>query len=178
MRHSLISGVAALGALGGFAGPVSGQAAIERECTPQDIRQALAGDYAGPPCRFTEMPDGVDAAPRRVAPQLAGAPPAARQVAAPAIQAAPPRIRPRLAAPSAPRAPAANQESVRLDDSFFSGGLVGGVGQAPTINYVYRGVIVIDESGRVSTLMPGQATSAPAVRMDRRAALRTYPLGQ
>ncbi|WP_417487121.1 hypothetical protein [Maricaulis sp.] len=190
MRHSLISCLAALGALSGITGTASGQAVIERECSPQDIREALAGEYSGPPCRFTEMPEGVDAAPRRVAPQLAGAPPLARPASAPTVQASRPRIRTRAAeAPASreqvvpraqvtPRAQIAPRETVRLDDSFFSGGLVGGVGRAPTVSYVYRGVIVIDGSGRVSTLAPAQITSAPVLRMDRRATLRTYPLGQ
>jgi len=170
--------LATLGALSGVIGTASGQSVIERECTPQDIREALAGDYSGPPCRFAEMPDGVDTEPRRVAPQLAGAPLVARQAAAPTVQAHPSRLRTSPAKPPAPRAPVATRETVRLDDSFFTGSLVGGVGQAPTVSYVYRGVIVIDGSGRVSTLAPGQITSAPVLRMDRRAALRTYPLGQ
>lgn len=32
----------------------------ERICTDDEIRQALEGSYAGPPCRFTEMPTGRD----------------------------------------------------------------------------------------------------------------------
>lgn len=38
----------------------------ERVCTEAEIRQALDGSYAGPPCRFTEMPtrpQAVSAAP-------------------------------------------------------------------------------------------------------------------
>ncbi|MFT6462818.1 MAG: hypothetical protein ACJA0Y_002327, partial [Maricaulis maris] len=61
MRHVVLSCLAALGGLACTAGSASSQTAIERECSPQDIRQALAGDYAGPPCRFTEMPDDMDA---------------------------------------------------------------------------------------------------------------------
>lgn len=33
----------------------------ERICTDDEIRQALDGSYAGSPCRFTEMPAGLDA---------------------------------------------------------------------------------------------------------------------
>lgn len=177
MRHVVLSCLAALGGLACTAGSASSQTAIERECSPQDIRQALAGDYAGPPCRFTEMPDDMDAAPRSPSPQLAGAPPVARQAPLPAVRAPSRRHIPAAVAPPPPRAQETAHEVVRLDDSFFSGGLVGGVGRAPTISYVYRGVIVIDGTGRVSTLAPGQVTSAPVLRMDRRAALRTYPVG-
>jgi hypothetical protein len=38
---------------------VSAQTVPERECSPADIELALAGDYAGPPCRFTQMPEGA-----------------------------------------------------------------------------------------------------------------------
>ena len=43
--------------------------APERICSEEEIRQALEGSYAGPPCRFTEMPAGLDAAPQRPVPQ-------------------------------------------------------------------------------------------------------------
>ncbi|WP_323760833.1 hypothetical protein [Maricaulis sp.] len=191
--------MAALCALGGLTAAASGQATVTRECSPDDIRQALAGDYAGPPCRFTDMPDGADAAPRRPSPQLAGAPPARRPAAPPVVPesrvvsesrvASTPRVRPapravvpqvrpiRTRAVETSRSQDPSRETVRLDDSFFTGGLTGGVGRAPTIRYVYRGVIVIDGSGRTSILTPGQVTTAPVLRMDRRAALRTYPVG-
>jgi hypothetical protein len=48
----------------------------ERICSADEIRQALAGSYTGSPCRFTEMPAGLDAAPRRPVPQQAAAGPA------------------------------------------------------------------------------------------------------
>lgn len=56
----------------------------ERICTEAEIRQALAGSYTGPPCRFTEMPAGLDAAPRRpVAQQAATQPPIVQPVHTP-----------------------------------------------------------------------------------------------
>tara|TARA_R110002096_G_scaffold131906_8_gene281999 strand:- start:2061 stop:2750 length:690 start_codon:yes stop_codon:yes gene_type:complete len=41
----------------------------ERICTDDEIRQALEGSYAGPPCSFTEMPAGRDALAQNPAPQ-------------------------------------------------------------------------------------------------------------
>ncbi|SDM16964.1 hypothetical protein [Maricaulis salignorans] len=35
----------------------------ERICSAAEIRQALDGSYTGSPCRFTEMPDGLEAVP-------------------------------------------------------------------------------------------------------------------
>ncbi|WP_291843678.1 hypothetical protein [Maricaulis sp.] len=164
-------------------GPASAQARLERECSADDIRQALAGDYAGPPCRFTQMPDTVDAASVRApSPQLAGAAPVMQRpdvVSAPAPlarrqgpQAA--RGRPLPAAATAPT----SGGTVQLDDSFFSGGLVGGVGQVPTIQYGYRGIIVIDGAGRASLLPPGQVSNVPVLRMQARGTLRTQLVGQ
>lgn len=48
----------------------------ERICSGDEIRQALDGSYAGPPCRFTEMPAGLDAVPQRPVPQHAAVQPA------------------------------------------------------------------------------------------------------
>ncbi|WP_121211247.1 hypothetical protein [Maricaulis maris] len=171
------------------AAPASAQGAPTRECSAEDIRQALAGDYAGPPCRFTQMPDDVaPAVESRPAPQLAGASPRPAQ-RAPATALTPSRA-PRSGR-SAPMVPAAQSarpagparsapagEPVRLDDTFFQGGLVGGVGRAPAIQYGYRGIIVIDAAGRAGVLSVGQVTSAPVMRMQARGAMRRQLVGQ
>ena len=169
--------------------PVAAQARTDRACSADDVRQALAGDYAGPPCRFTEMPGDVDAGTwRATAPQLAGAPPEFQ------LQDGESRLDPMqvrmpvsgrdfpLAAQRPPQpshvASSAADGTVRLGPDFFSGGLVGGVGQVPTIQYGYRGLIVIDGAGRTSLLPPGQLTGAPVMRMQARSALRTQLVGQ
>ncbi|WP_421924591.1 hypothetical protein [Maricaulis maris] len=149
------------------------QSAPVRDCSPEDIRQALAGDYAGPPCRFTEMP--ADASP-----QLAGARPTVRDertVAQPEPRRMAVREMPRTPFPAAMPVARAEAATVRLSDDFFQGGLVGGVGRAPTIQYGYRGMIVIDASGRVALLTPGQRASGPVVSMEARAGLRTRLVG-
>ncbi len=169
MKHWICLPVAALIALS--PGPVAAaaQSAPVRDCSPEDIRQALAGDYAGPPCRFTEMPD-------EALPQLAGARPAER-ARQPRVQPEPRRMSYRPAPPAARLAARPAVETIRLSDDFFQGGLVGGVGRAPVIQYGYRGMIVIDGSGRTGVLLPGQLSPGPVVSMDARARLRTRLVG-
>ena len=67
---------------------------------------------------------------------------------------------------------------VSLGPDFFQGGLVGGVGRTPQTGYLYRGMIVIDGSGHVTLMTPGQAVGVPVRRMQARAALRTQLLAQ
>jgi hypothetical protein len=177
MEHRILSLMIALTGLTLGSTAATAQSVPVRECSPEDIRQALAGDYAGPPCRFTDMP--ADASP-----QLAGARPAVRDERAytrPEPRRMAVRETPRTSIPATMPAtmPAgrAEADTVRLSDDFFQGGLVGGVGRAPAIQYGYRGMIVIDGSGRVGLLTPGQRSSAPVVSMEARAALRTRLVG-
>jgi len=166
----------------------SAQSAALPDCSPEAIRQALAGDYAGPPCRFTEMPTGQDRVPaRQGSPQLAGPPPVDRPAAARTSAVSLPRMRPHrpridetrqpVRRPRAGTARSAG-EVVRLGDGFFNGELVGGVGQVPAVQYGYRGLLVIDASGRTSLLPPGRLSATPILRMEARGALRTQWVGQ
>lgn len=146
-------------------------------CSDAAIRQALAGNYAGPPCRFTEMPADLDAAPRRPLPQQTAVQPQIRPVAASArhqgntftasqqsssfrTQTAgrqwPPQPAARLAATpvhqTQSRGPEQSAgEPIRLSDDFFSGGLVGGVERPFAPLYSYRGLILISADGQVRT---------------------------
>jgi hypothetical protein len=200
----------------------------ERVCSEDDIRRALAGSYTGPPCRFTDMPDGMDAA----APQPDQRP----QEMSTDIRPVPPRTIPSVALPSQPelarpvsyagpvaqprpvhrstviatqqsgnaflesqqsaswraqttvrqwppqssapvsgvpprQPPAGPGETVRLDDSFFSGALVGGVERPFTPLYGYRGLILIAADGEVRSGNAGLQHRVLRVRaMDHRTA--------
>jgi hypothetical protein len=177
----------------------------ERICSESEIRQALAGSYAGPPCRFTEMPSGLDMALQSAAPQpSAYAQPARYEAAVPPGRPAEPEIRSStvsrghevrsLAAseqhadwwsePQAgpvPSHPAASPggETVRLGDDFFNGGLVGGVERPVVPLYSYRGMILIAADGQVRTASSGLDHRILQVRaLDNRqlAAPNTAPL--
>lgn len=187
MRHSSLIRLAALAACALWASPAEAQGGPERTCTADDIRQALAGDYAGPPCRFTEMPAGLDAPAPTTSLALAGAQPnrphaagtaplqpQVRQPAPAPTRQSPRSVRPVTTAPL----PVSGGEPVRLSDDFFAGNLVGGVGREPAIQYGYRGIIAIDAAGRASVLAPGQVPVSPILRMQARGALRTQLVGQ
>lgn len=187
MRHSSLIRLAALAVCALWASPAEAQVGSERTCSADDIRQALAGDYAGPPCRFSEMPAGLDAPAPTTRLELAGAPPnrplvvgtvplqpQVRQPAPVPARQSPRSVRPVTTAPL----PVSGGEPVRLSNDFFAGNLVGGVGREPAIQYGYRGIIVIDAAGRASVLAPGQVPTSPVLRMQARAALRTQLVGQ
>ncbi|WP_300542598.1 hypothetical protein [Maricaulis sp.] len=160
-------------ALAGLTGAVlSGSAATaqlarpDRECTPEEIELALAGDYSGPPCRFTQMPPGARPAPTEA--RLAGAPPRNER---PVPQARPVAERIHSGPAEAAVAPA----RVVLDDNFFASSLAGGVERPYRPLYSYRGIILIAADGEVRTGFAGlghrirtvRAIDAPAVRPPR-----------
>lgn len=120
-----------------------GQAVPDRVCSAEDIAAARAGTYTGPACRFS-----ADSAPQPE-PRLAGAPPRQPQPVAPA----PVRM-------AAPGPVTGTPERVVLADDFFTGSLTGGVEQ-PVFRpvYAYRGLILIDASGRVQTGFAGANTT-------------------
>ena len=166
----------------------------ERICTDDEIRQALDGSYAGPPCRFTEMPVGLGVSPRPSAAQQPARVLPARHTASiaerrPIGQAQPVSRQSVVSArsegrsyaasstqwsarqsasvirPAPPRpAPAIAGETVRLSDGFFSGGLVGGVERPFVPLYSYRGVILIAADGQVRTGHDGLAHRVLQVR--------------
>ena len=126
--------------------PVSAQAQA-RTCTADEIEAALAGHYAGPPCRFSEMPD------RPIAPR-----------AGPVRRSPPPAIH------HPPREPIAAPRGtvVTLPDSFFAAASAGGVERPLAPLYSYRGIIVIDAAGQSSVRMAGLEHRRRVVRaMDR-----------
>lgn len=120
-----------------------GQAVPDRVCSAEDIAAARAGTYTGPACRFS-----ADSAPQPE-PRLAGAPPRHPQPVAPA----PVRM-------AAPGPVTGTPERVVLADDFFTGSLTGGVEQ-PVFRpvYAFRGLILIDASGRVQTGFAGANTT-------------------
>ncbi len=166
----------------------------QRDCTDDEIRQALDGSYAGPPCRFTEMPTGLGASPQHSAPQhpdqvrparASAAAVQPRSVAQPQPVIRQPAVSTRSEArsytaslqqsstwqaapairPAPPhRVPAIVAETVRLSDGFFSGGLVGGVERPFVPLYSYRGVILIAADGQVRTGHAGLAHRVGQVR--------------
>ena len=170
--------LAALGGLALLAFPVlaQGPAVPQRDCSPEDIRQALAGAYTGPPCRFTEMPAGAQPAPRADfqadVRRLAGA----RQTRGEALHNDGEVVT--YAGDSMSRSahhdagvrevrnfeptrrhreprPAPQPEPVRLSDSFFTGPLAGGVERPFTPIYSYRGIVLISASGETRTGFSG-----------------------
>lgn len=170
-RHPHIPAV--LTGLALLASPAFAQdpAVPQRACSPEDIRLALAGEYTGPPCRFTEMPAGAEAGTQVAArtdfeadvARLDGAPHTRR---AERVQASRPagvdvsRVsRPRVAMSRNVTVPAgpgpapgpARRETVTLDDSFFTGPLTGGVERPFTPLYSYRGIVLISASGETRT---------------------------
>ena len=168
--------------------------AAEQTCSDDAIRQALAGSYTGPPCRFTDMPAGLEAAPQRPQPQ-----PAARQAVTSVhhegnsfaatqqstsfrtqtagrqwpSQASDPTTSP-AAYPPRDRDTHAG-EPIRLSDDFFRGGLVGGVERPFVPLYSYRGVILIGADGQVRT---GHAGLEHRVLQVRALDYRTAPVQQ
>lgn len=163
-----------------------------RECSPEDIRQALAGDYTGPACRFTQMPDEAQRPqPSRFSAdvtRLEGAPRQTRHVEAQQVHhsydiAATYQTRSRdtvrhMVTQTADFAPPA-RETVTLDDSFFTGPLAGGVERPFTPLYSYRGIVLISASGEVRTRFAGLTHTTRQVRaLDTRRAhvpARAYP---
>ncbi len=202
----------------------------ERICTEDEIRQAMDGSYAGPPCRFTEIPAGMTAPRSDVARPAVEAAAEAQPVSPPILRARPQAAQPELArpvshggraisprpahrpvvmvsgssgsshvssqqgtswqaetsvrqwppapsgpvasAPPRPIAPASN-ETVRLSDDFFRGGLVGGVERPFTPVYSYRGLILIAADGQVRTGHAGLEHRVLQTRaLDQRAAPR------
>lgn len=151
----------------------------ERECSAADIERALAGDYAGPPCRFTQMPENASApVPARQTGsrpvELLGAPvsssvePGFRH--APAVSAPP--------AVSVRHVERQDEHTVVLDEAFFASGLTGGVERPYRPVYVYRGLILIAADGEVRTGFAGWDRRVGTTRvMDRLPARppRAYP---
>lgn len=139
--------------------------APSRDCSPEDIRQALAGTYTGPECRFTDMPDGaqrpLETGFSADVTRLEGAPRPARRPGV--VQAYRPAGTGGAAvtrqgdtmlhnAPPRPADPGpARRETVTLDDSFFTGSLAGGVERPFTPIYSYRGIVLISASGETRT---------------------------
>ncbi|GLK52828.1 hypothetical protein [Maricaulis virginensis] len=163
-----------------------------RECSPEDIRQALAGAYTGPACRFTQMPDeaqrpqpsGFSADVTR----LEGAPRQTRRTDVAQLHhsydivttyetRSSDTVRHRVTQ-TADYAPA-SRETLTLDPSFFTGALAGGVERPFTPLYSYRGIVLISASGEVRTRFAGLSHTARQVRaMDTRRAhapARAYP---
>ncbi|MHA6287949.1 hypothetical protein [Maricaulis sp. CAU 1757] len=160
-----------------------GQApAPARECSAADIEAALAGSYAGPPCRFTEMPDRSEAA-RQVSPRTTAlaAPPPVRearqystfQPAALPAQSAWPVSEERREVAFERRSD--HRESrhyeahsgtgpVTLRDGFFRDGLAGGVERYGPPLYSYRGLILIDAGGGSWVSPEAYYRSGPVVR--------------
>lgn len=145
------------------------QPAPERECSPADIRLALAGEYDGPPCRFTRMPDGAP-------PPWQAAPDRSRQVellGAPVSSSVMP-VSGRQAAFSGPlpapvrHVEAQGERTVVLDEAFFASGLTGGVERPYRPVYIYRGMILIAADGEARTGYPGWDRRVGTARvMDR-----------
>jgi len=163
-----------------------------RNCSPEDIRQALAGEYTGPACRFTQMPDeaqrpqpsGFSADVTR----LEGAPRQTRRtdvaqlhhsydMAATYETRYSDTVR-HTVTQTADFAPPA-RETVTLDPGFFTGPLAGGVERPFTPLYSYRGIVLISASGEVRTRFAGLTHTTRQVRaMDTRRAhapARAYP---
>jgi|GEM_PF-2572045 len=152
---------AALTGLALLASPVLAQdpAVPQRDCSPEDIRLALAGAYTGPPCRFTEMPARAQPAPRADfqadAARLEGAPQMSRPAGAGVAVVTHPRhaMSPNAVSMAGPGP--ARRETVTLDDSFFTGPLAGGVERPFTPLYSYRGIVLISASGETRTGFSG-----------------------
>ncbi len=196
--------MATAGLLAGSASAFAQSSGVpSRECSAEDIRQAMAGEYSGPPCRFTNLPDGMDASSVPVAePRLAGGPPPRTRAQAAvrseaeyrssssfrtstqhtslsgSVPSQPaPQVRPAMApAPLTPARPSG--ERVVLDEAFFASGLAGGVERPQVPLYSYRGIILIGADGRVQTAHAGLAHRTRIVRaMDAAQAgpRRAYP---
>lgn len=185
--------LAALSGLALLASPVLAQdlAMPQRDCSPEDIRQALAGAYTGPPCRFTEMPAGADAAsrtdfeadvarldggprPTRRAGRLQAPRPAGAGVA---VVTHPRPTMWRNEMSTADPGPA-RRETVTLSDSFFTGPLAGGVERPFTPLYSYRGIVLISASGETRTGFSGVrhlTRRTRALDAHRGAPPRAYP---
>lgn len=174
-RHPHIPAV--LTGLALLASPAFAQdpAVPQRACSPEDIRLALAGEYTGPPCRFTEMPAGAEVGAQAGAPaaartdfeadvaRLDGAPQTRRAERAQASRPAGMDVslvsRPRRTMSRNVTVPAgpgpvpglARRETVTLDDSFFTGPLTGGVERPFMPLYSYRGIVLISASGETRT---------------------------
>ena len=164
--------LAALGGLALLASPVlaQGPAVPQRDCSPEDIRQDLAGAYTGPPCRFTEMPAGAQPARRADfeadVRRLAGPRPTrgealhtGGEVVTYAGDSMSRNAHHEAGVREArhhrePR-PAPQPEPVRLSDSFFTGPLAGGVERPFTPLYSYRGIVLISASGETRTGFSG-----------------------
>jgi len=159
---------AALTGLALLASPVLAQdtAVPQRDCSPEDIRQALAGAYTGPPCRFTEMPAGAQPAPRADfqadVRRLAGARPTrgealhtGGEVVTYAGHSMSRSAHYEAGVREARRHRAPQPETVVLSDSFFAGPLAGGVERSFTPLYSYRGIVLISASGETRTGFSG-----------------------
>ena len=144
------------------------EGAPSRDCSPEDIRQALAGTYTGPACRFTDMPNETQ---RPISTEfsddtarLEGAPRQTRRTGVAqtyrpggmgaAFMSRPGRTRSHTAPHPAGARPV-RHETVTLDDSFFNGPLAGGVERPFTPLYSYRGIVLISASGETRTGFSG-----------------------
>jgi hypothetical protein len=121
------------------------------ECSREDVARARAGEYSGPPCRFTQdhAYQTEQAARRSQRSQIP-----VRPHPQPSIQ---------TRQPTPPPAPPEGQ-TIRLSDDFFQGSLTGGVERPGTPLYGYRGLILIDAAGQVRYGRPGLAYRTGVVR--------------
>ena len=156
-NRSIFCAVCALGLLAAPASAAQAQDGARealRICTEAEFQAALSGDYAGDACRYVpdaatpDRPSGRDAEPRLAGAQrVRPAAPVGRPSASPVAR----RQGEPVSRPAPPIEPSASQ-TVSLDEDFFAGPQAGGVGRDPSLQagwyYGYRGVILIDASGR------------------------------
>jgi hypothetical protein len=123
--------------------------ATQRTCTQSEIQQALAGEYIGSPCRFSNLPEqSAQRAAIRVS-ESSG-----RSVAETTISSRGQSLRSgsrntlsyRSASAERPR----ENTAITLPETFFSGPSSGGVERRSAPLYSYRGLILISADGRVS----------------------------
>jgi hypothetical protein len=124
-------------------------APTHRTCSPEEIQQALAGEFVGTPCRFTNLPEQ----PAHVSANY-GRESALRLGAETSVSGRDDRSHMETRSISTHRsmsAQRANERSVvTLPDSFFRGSQTGGVERYSPPLYSYRGLILIAADGRVS----------------------------
>lgn len=157
------------------AAALSQQDLPRRACSDADIRAALAGEYAGEPCRFTHMPDDVTVPARSAPVTLLGAPVSSSVSPAnsvPDAHSGPFRVREE-------HIEAAVTDTVVLPDAFFTSGLTGGVERPYRPVYAYRGLILIAADGEVRQGFAGLERRVGTVRSMERATTstvrRSYP---
>jgi hypothetical protein len=124
-------------------------APTHRTCTQAEVQQALAGEYVGSVCRFTNLPER---SPHGPATQVS--PPPLRASSVASISGRRQSIRDGSRHESAYRSVSTERRSansvVTLPDTFFAGPSAGGVERYAPPLYSYRGLILIAADGRVS----------------------------